>query len=294
MIITLKSLKIKNTTSNAVVNITSKNNFKLSLRSKEESIIESKNKSLICSPLVKNINTFSEVNNIVSLFSFNRIASVLEDQEIIIEDELVNIYTFIKEYTEGFRFISMPIDISQSILQHAYMAGYSEGDIIDYTLGADMFVNFFKNNVYENEDDLIPLYYKDQIKYDQTILFVKDSAGGSYLPEYQYSGIGNFLKNFGYTVKFGSNCYLKITAKKYEPINNISDYNFNYENGWFYVSFKSLLEINAVDFFKPLTDQNKIHMIKSDVGGSYIPQYNYNGIGNLIPGESYSVKFKNI
>jgi len=294
MIITLKSLKVKNTTGNAVVNIISKNNFKLSANSKEESIIESKNKSLICNTIVKNINTFSEINNIVPIFSFNKIASVLEDQEIIIEDELVNTYTFIKEYAQGFRFISIPIDVSYSILDHNYMPGYNEGDVIDYTSGADMFINFFKNNLYEFENDLIPLYYKDEIRYTEILLLAKESSGASYVPEYQFSGISNFLKNFGYSVKFGSNCYLKITAKKYESINNISDYNFNYNNGWFYVSFKSLLEINAVDFFQPLIDQNKIQMIKNDLGSSYVPQYNFNGIGNLNPGEAYHVKFKNI
>lgn len=294
MIITLKSLNVKNTTSNPVINITSKNNFKLNLNSKEESIIESKNKLLTCNAIVKNINTFSKVNNIVSIFSFNRIASVLEDQEIIIENELVNTYTFIKEYAQGFRLVSMPIDVSHSILDHDYMIGYNKGDVIDYTSEDDMFVNFFKNNLYEFENDLIPLYYKDEIRYNEILLFAKDSSGSSYLPEYQFSGVNNFLKNFGYTVKFGSNCYLKITAKKYESINDINDYNFNYNNGWFYVSFKSLAKINAIDFFKPLSDQNKIHMIKNNNGSVFIPEFSFNGIGDLIPGEAYLVKFKNI
>ena len=159
-------------------------------------------------------------------------------------------------------------------------------------------MHFFKNNIYEFLEDDVPLFYKDENKYKKSIGVIKEPDGNAYLPEYNFSGIQVVDKNEGYSlnrlnVENNIILYFKIKSEKYNT-NNILDYNFEYQNGWTYVPYNSLANIDAIEFFKPYTDNNQISIVKAYNGGTYLPEYNFNGIGNLKPGEAYNVKFVNI
>ena len=171
---------------------------------------------------------------------------------------IVNLLSFTHKINYGWSLFSCPLDSDKAVMTHSYMPNYSIGDKINYSLSNNSiqnntFMNFFQNNIYEFEDDEIPLFYKNEPLYKQKFLIVKDSDGGTYIPEYSFSGITTITQNTGYTLKVLSDVFFKIKAEKNPEINTISDYNISYTNGWIYVPLKTLKVINVEDFLKPYT-----------------------------------------
>ena len=287
------------------------NNFKKDI----SILLTSKNKSTqkveVKKSLVLNTNLlFFEIYNfskqIISNYSFNNIIlnvsqqkpkNILETVEII-EEEVIDLFSWSYEIPNTNILFSCPVDVTKVVMTHDYMEGYSTGDRIDYTASNNNFFNpifmdFFKNNIYEFLEDDVPLFYKDENKYREGMGVVRNSNGEAYIPQFNFSGIQVIDKNRGYALKNNIILYFKIKSEKYNT-SNISDYNFEYGNGWTYVSYNSLSNIDAIEFFKPYTDNNQLFIVKAYNGKTYLPQYNFNGIGDLKPGESYSVKFQNI
>ena len=59
-------------------------------------------------------------------------------------------------------------------------------------------------------------------------------------------------------------------------------------NGWSMIGFTKSESMNLIDATFCITD--KIIVVKDYLGAAYLPEYNFNGIGLLIPGLGYQIK----
>jgi len=312
MILSTKNINVKNTDLGLNINLTTKTKLNLKTLSKSLHTVMNYVKDLnlsVHNEFIYKLNTFIEIN--VKIVK-EKIKKAFVD-EVVVDDNVVEFFNWQYEIPVGWSFFSCPIDVSKASMTHNYMDGYVIGDSFDYTANTNYNYNpskpesgfpfienglnytalFFQNNIYESLDDEIPLFFKDPEKYKQSVLLIK-SAAWAYLPFYNFDGIKSINPFYGFEMNFNTQLFIKIKAQKYDEISTINDINHNYSNGWKHISFNSLSNINIKDYLQPLIDENKVYMVKRYNGHTLFPEFNYNGIGDMKPGEAYLAKFINL
>jgi len=281
-----------------VVNKVKRLNIDLFTKDKASTFLFS-NKELNCNAITGSLSVYPKTNKLKINTFVNKLDVIInENFKLIPALEVSNLFSFKRKLKVGWNFFSCPLDSDKAVMTHDYMPNYSSGDKINYGLASNdfsnnTFIHFMQNNIYEFEDDETPLFYKNQSLYINRMQIIKDESL-SYLPTFFYSGINRVTKETGYQIKVTGVLFFKIKAEKNYAVNTLSDYNIPYNSGWYNVPCNTLKIINLVDFFKPYTDLNQIDIVKSESGGSYLPTYNFNGIGSFTPGEYLQVKFINI
>lgn len=118
---------------------------------------------------------------------------------------------------------------------------------------------------------------------DQLII-AKDGAGLAYLPDWGFNGIGEMQNDQGYLVKCASAVDLNLTGVKIAPENFV----LSLSQGWNMFAYLRDTSADLVEMLEPI--QNQIIIVKTFDGTAYLPDWNFNGIGNLNPGEGYQIK----
>ena len=121
---------------------------------------------------------------------------------------------------------------------------------------------------------------------EDNIVIVKNNPGMAYLPEWGYNGIGAFNSLEGYFVKTNSSTTLNIDGDFMVPEENP----IPLSNGWSAVSYLRIDEVPAEHIFAELVNENNLVIVKNHLGQAYLPDWDFNGIGNLIPGQGYQLK----
>ncbi len=121
---------------------------------------------------------------------------------------------------------------------------------------------------------------------EENIVIVKNIYGIAYLPEWDFNGIGTFNSLEGYFVKTTSNTILNITGTFLLPEENPIILN----NGWSAISYLRTDMVPADLVFAEIVNDNNLVIVKNHLGQAYLPDWDFNGIGNLIPGQAYQVK----
>ncbi|MBN1967844.1 MAG: T9SS type A sorting domain-containing protein [Candidatus Delongbacteria bacterium] len=119
------------------------------------------------------------------------------------------------------------------------------------------------------------------------ILIVKDGEGNVFSPTLQSttSMVWNVVD--GYKVKASSNQNLVLSGSKVLPA--ITD--IDLVGGWSMKSYlKTLASPVEIEMASILAD---LYMVKSSSGDVYVPQWNVNYIGNLLPGQGYKFNMQN-
>ena len=313
MILSTKNINVINTDLGLNINLTTKTKLNFKTLSKSLHTVMNYVKDLnlsVHNKFIYVLNTFIGIN--VKIVK-EKIKKAFVD-EVVVDDNVVEFFNWEYEIPLGWSYFSCPIDISKVSITHNYMDGYVIGDSFDYTTNTNYNYNpskpesgfpfieneleymalFFQNNAYESLDDEIPLFFKDAEKYKQSIVVIKNSGGRVYYPEYYFDGIRSVNPFSGYHIKINTKLFFKIKAQKYKQISTINDVDANYVNGWQFISFNSLSIINIKDYLQPLIDENKVLMVKSKNGNVLLPEFNFNGIGDMKPGEAYLAKFINL
>jgi endonuclease I len=113
------------------------------------------------------------------------------------------------------------------------------------------------------------------------LIIIKDFAGNVYFPEFEFNNIADFEIGVGYKLKLSE-------TKLFEIIGTQSQQSVSIPLGWYYFSNLNTEEQDLELFFESYS--NEILLIKDYLGNAYLPEYNFNGIGNLIPGMGYQIK----
>jgi len=124
---------------------------------------------------------------------------------------------------------------------------------------------------------------------DTEIILVKDYQGMAFLPSWNFNGIGEMLVGQGYQIKIQDATNLTVEG----------DYMFPEENpiylneGWNLVAYLRLESALVDAVFESVNSNGNLIVVKDSQGLAYLPDWNFNGIGNLYPGKAYQVKTNN-
>jgi hypothetical protein len=117
------------------------------------------------------------------------------------------------------------------------------------------------------------------------VSLVKSSSGKTYIPQFNINTIGNWDITQGYQVYATQNTELVILGTFVQPESLV----YNLNSGWSIISYIRNTEISPITAFSSLVNQNKLVLVKSADGKSYIPQFGINTIGNLKPKQGYQI-----
>ena len=118
----------------------------------------------------------------------------------------------------------------------------------------------------------------------ENIIIAKNYSGAAYLPEYNFNGIGDVLVGQGYQLKTTTACDLTISGAYAFPEQNP----INYVQGWNMIGY---LRTESASCDLVLADMiDNLIIAKNSTGLAYLPEWNFNGIGHMKPGEGYQIK----
>ena len=118
------------------------------------------------------------------------------------------------------------------------------------------------------------------------VAIAKDYEGSAYLPEYNFNGVGDITVGQGYQLKLTSDTSLSISGDYAVPENNTIDL----ASGWNMVGYLRVDSANAQAVFAELDATDNLVIAKDFQGSAYLPEYNFNGIGDMFPGQGYQLK----
>ena len=121
---------------------------------------------------------------------------------------------------------------------------------------------------------------------DNTIL-VKDNNGSPYVTEWAYNSIGEIVIGQGYQIKVDTAVSLEICGDYLLPENN----SVSLSSGWNLVAYLRTEPALADAVFADIIED--IVLVKDYLGSVYMPEMNFNGIGEMHPGQGYQVKTSN-
>ena len=120
---------------------------------------------------------------------------------------------------------------------------------------------------------------------DQVII-VKDYAGNAYLVEWGFNKIDDLQVGQGYQIKTNAEVSLEIPGTYATP----SGHPINLTAGWNMIGYLRTTPANAVDVLIDITD---LIIAKDSLGNAYLPDWGFNNIGDMVPGQGYQLKVTN-
>lgn len=123
----------------------------------------------------------------------------------------------------------------------------------------------------------------------EDVIIVKNNAGEVYLPEWNYNGFGNLINGQGYTIKLSQNHTLEFCGTYLRSESNP----INLTDGWNTIAYLSTHNMNVEFVMSPLTSRNNLVIVKDYQGNPFLPEWDYNGIGEMKPGQGYQLKVNN-
>ena len=121
------------------------------------------------------------------------------------------------------------------------------------------------------------------------VIIAKDYMGAAYLPEWNFNGIGDLVLGQGYQIKTTESTGVTVSGDYAIPQDNP----INLTVGWNMIGY---LRIEAAAADAVLADINatgNLIIAKDYLGAAYLPEWNFNGIGDLNPGKAYQLKVNN-
>jgi hypothetical protein len=116
------------------------------------------------------------------------------------------------------------------------------------------------------------------------IVIIKNNLGMAYLPDWGYNAIGDWDNLQGYQIKMNSSQTMEMTGLVIMPEQNPISLNA----GWNMISYlrNTPAATNAV--FEDISDM--VVIVKNSMGSAYLPDWSFNGIGDMHSGQGYQVK----
>ncbi|MEZ7838623.1 MAG: hypothetical protein QMB13_04795, partial [Flavobacteriales bacterium] len=120
----------------------------------------------------------------------------------------------------------------------------------------------------------------------ENIVITKNYLGSAYLPEWNFNGIGDIIIGQAYQIKTTAATVLTIDG----------DYAFPEENavslsaGWNMIGYLRM-EAASIDLvFADMVSDGNLVIAKNYLGSAFLPEWNFNGIGDMLPGDGYQLK----
>ena len=118
------------------------------------------------------------------------------------------------------------------------------------------------------------------------IIIVKDYLGTALLPEFNFNGIGDLIVGSGYQIKTTEASFFAVTGTYVNPEENP----ITLLAGWNMIGYLRMESAPADLVLAELSDSGNLVIAKNYIGSAFIPEFNFNGIGDLEPGKGYQLK----
>ena len=153
--------------------------------------------------------------------------------------------------------------------------------ILDFPAGWSIFSTYI-----QAESMNLSAIFSDMIEINN-LWIVKNYAGSAYLPSFAMDGIGYIENDQGYLVKTTNAQSIEICGEYMVPEENPISLN----QGWGMFSYLRLEAADTEAVFGEFGQD--VVIIKNSVGTAYLPDWGFNGIGDLKPGKGYQIKMAN-
>jgi uncharacterized protein (TIGR02145 family) len=151
----------------------------------------------------------------------------------------------------------------------------------DFTIPLSQGWNMISSFVAPQEPDSLQ-YVSANIK--GNLIIAKNNNGAAFIPKYEINDIGKWGVTQGYQVYMSTADTLVVTGLAVNP----SETQIALYQGWNMISYLRNTELDCETAFASLDDGNLI-IVKDNYGNVYIPSYEINTIGNLVPGQGYQI-----
>ena len=116
------------------------------------------------------------------------------------------------------------------------------------------------------------------------IIIIKDNLGMAYLPDWGFNAIGDWDNLQGYQFKTNSSFTMEMNGLGIIPEENV----INLSTGWNMISYLRDTPSPTDAVFDEIADM--VVIVKNGEGSAYLPDWEFNGIGDMTPGKGYQVK----
>ena len=120
----------------------------------------------------------------------------------------------------------------------------------------------------------------------ECVIISKNNLGQVYLTEFNYNGIGNLIIGHGYQIKTEDFVNLIYVESYAFPEENVIELT----SGWNMIGYLKLEPVSAEIILDSLSDSENLIILKNYLGAAYLPEFNFNGIGYMMPGQGYKFK----
>ena len=153
-----------------------------------------------------------------------------------------------------------------------------ECQILDLPSGWSMFSTYMIADDMDMASILAPII--------DNVIIAKDNAGNAYLVEYAFNGVGELSVGQGYQIKTDSEVSIEICGAYAFPEDNPIDI----AAGWNMIGYLRTEPAAADAVMADINDAGNLIIAKDYSGNAYLPEYSFNGIGDMNPGEGYQMK----
>ena len=115
------------------------------------------------------------------------------------------------------------------------------------------------------------------------VIIAKDNAGNAYLPQFFFNGVGSMAHGQGYQIKTDAIVDIEMCGD-YDSDNASVDLS----EGWNMIGYLTDSPEDASVVLSEIIDS--VIIAKDYAGNAYLPQFNFNGIGTMHPGQGYQLK----
>tara|TARA_B100000795_G_scaffold72134_1_gene50820 strand:+ start:3484 stop:5211 length:1728 start_codon:yes stop_codon:yes gene_type:complete len=116
------------------------------------------------------------------------------------------------------------------------------------------------------------------------VTVVKDFMGMAYLTDWGFNGIGDIVLNHAYQIKTTEETILNLEGTYINPDESL----ISLPVGWSLLGYLRTYPANCEGVLEDISSETKI--LKDYLGNAYLPEWDFNGIGNLEPGKGYQIK----
>ena len=116
------------------------------------------------------------------------------------------------------------------------------------------------------------------------VTVVKDFYGLAYLPDWGFNAIGDIVLTQAYQIKTTEELILNLDGVYINP----DEVLISLPTGWSLLGYLRINPANCVSVFETISSE--ISIVKDYLGNVYLPEWDFNAIGNLESGNGYQIK----
>jgi hypothetical protein len=121
------------------------------------------------------------------------------------------------------------------------------------------------------------------------VIIAKNNEGLAYLPEWNFNGVGDLQVGQGYQIKLANANEVVVQGTYMTPEENLVELTA----GWNMIGYLRLEGANAEAVLADVNATGNLVIAKDYNGNAYLPEWNFNGIGDMVPGQGYQLKINN-